>query len=57
MGNKRTLYRIWYRSKGTKPLMPSCICAIGKRQLKNRVNGIQNDSRFEIVTVTEHVIK
>ena len=51
------LYRIWYKEKDTKPLMPCCIPAIGKRERNKKIKEIQNDSRFEIVAVTEHVVK
>lgn len=54
---KRTLYSIWYKAKGTNPIMPCAISVIGKRERNKQVKEISKDGRFEIVAVTEQTIK
>lgn len=57
MARKRTLYRVWYKEKGTEPLMPSALAGIGKRERNKQIKAILEDGRFEIVAVTEETIK
>ena len=50
------LYRIWYKSKGTNPLMPCAVCATTKEEKQQLMQRILSDGRFEICAVTESEI-
>lgn len=47
------LYRIWYKSKGTNPLMPCAVCATTEEEKRQLIQDILHDGRFEICAVTE----
>ena len=57
MARKRTLYRVWYKEKGSDPIMPSALAGVGKRERDKRVKDILEDGRFEIVAITEETIR
>ena len=54
---ERQLYRIWYKSKGTNPLMPCAVCAATEEEKQQLIQRILSDGRFEICAVTEDEIE
>lgn len=53
---KRTKYGVWYKTKGTTPIMPSAVFSTTKKERDKWIKTISEDDRLEIVSVTEDVI-
>lgn len=51
---EKIIYQIWYKAKGTTPLMPAAIQANTKRECDKWIKKISENKDIEIVTVTQH---